>query len=236
MLIRFLKKYPLVWKSVKAVYWQLWKLFNYIYLNYIFQLLNLKEWRAVSDMRRQYSGIQLSTEQIVLIHRAIKKHPHCRLLVFGLGNDTPLWMEANRHGETVFLEDNDKWFEHVTKLYPQIKAYRVHYPTQRSQWHDLLNRTKDLMMQLPAEVANRKWDVILVDAPAGYSDKNPGRMQSIYTASRLIGKGGHIFVDDCNRKVEQVYTDKYLQKQSRIPHILLNGKLREYVMQEELNS
>ena len=235
VLKRFLKKYPPVWKSIKAIYWQAWKLSSNIYLNYIFRLLHLKEWRAVNRLRCQFREIQLSTEEIVLIHKAITKHPKCRLLVFGLGNDTPLWMEVNREGETVFLEDNDKWFEQITKLYPQVKAYRVNYPTQRNQWHNLLNRTEDLIMQLPAEVAHRKWDVILVDAPAGYSDITPGRMQSIYTASRLIDKGGHIFVDDCYRKVEQVYSDKYLRKQNRIPHILFNGKLRVYVMKDGLN-
>ena len=85
-------------------------------------------------------------------------------------------------------------------------------------------------MRLPEQVTQSRWDVILVDGPAGYTDENPGRMQSIYTASKLIKKGGYVFVHDCHRKVEQVYSDKYLLRKNFVPHILINSTLRRYAM------
>jgi hypothetical protein len=59
--------------------------------------------------------------------------------------------------------------------------------------------------------------VIVVDAPAGYANhfeltgrEAPGRMKSIYMASKLVNKGGFVFVHDCDREVERRYATEYL--------------------------
>jgi glucuronoxylan 4-O-methyltransferase len=65
-------------------------------------------------------------------------------------------------------------------------------------------------MELPDEVGSREWDIILVDGPRGWRDDQPGRMKSIFAASRLIGRPGDVFVHDCERAVENVYSNKFL--------------------------
>jgi hypothetical protein len=65
-------------------------------------------------------------------------------------------------------------------------------------------------MRLPSSVRDAPWDVILVDAPPGGLPSHPGRMQSIYEASRLVSLTGHVFVHDCHREVERVCTDRFL--------------------------
>ena len=59
--------------------------------------------------------------------------------------------------------------------------------------------------------------MIVVDGPAGHDDHEkytgreaPGRMKSIYMASRMVAPGGAVFVHDCDRLVEQQYANRYL--------------------------
>ena len=56
----------------------------------------------------------------------------------------------------------------------------------------------------------RRWDVIVVDGPSGYSAFSSGRMKSIYAASQLVAPGGRVFVHDCERPVEAAFASRYL--------------------------
>jgi hypothetical protein len=58
----------------------------------------------------------------------MRKFDQCRLLVFGLGNDTPFWNQMNSEGRSTFLEDDRSWFEKITQAFPSIEAYLVAYP------------------------------------------------------------------------------------------------------------
>ena len=127
-------------------------------------------------------------------------------LVFGTGHDTPLWRYANRNGKTVFLENNPKWVDQG-----DTDVIMVSYSTRRSQYLELLEEYKqgkfnNLKMDLPTEITNTKWDCIFVDAPVGTKDKKPGRMQSIFMASILAKADTDVFVHDCDRQVEDVYS------------------------------
>ena len=83
---------------------------------------------------------------------------------------------------------------------------------------------------MPEDTANEKWDVILVDAPSGYLtvEEQPGRMASIYMAKQLIEEGGIIFVHDCEREVEAIYTDKFLGKENLIQEVFGRALMRMY--------
>lgn len=127
-------------------------------------------------------------------------------LVFGTGHDTPLWRYANRTGKTLFLENNSKWIN------PEDKdVIKVTYTTKRA-WHKKLLEEyhngifDNLKMNLLNEVKETKWDCIFVDAPVGTTDKKPGRMQSIFTASILANKDTDVFIHDCDRIVEDIYS------------------------------
>jgi IRX15/IRX15L/GXM len=206
------------------------------YLSFLHRVLRIELTRIcpsdsnISKMR-ELNEIQLSSEQLQVIIKAVKSTPSCRLLVFGLGNDSMFWSKLNRGGLTVFLEDNKDWLEKITRRSKRITAFLVHYNTQRKDWKKLLESPSLLNMSLPNEVKREKWDVILVDGPEGWKDFHPGRMKSIYLSSRLIKDPGHIFVHDCDREIEDAYCNHFLKKKNMKMEIAgLRGVLRHYKM------
>ena len=143
--------------------------------------------------------------------RRSPSRPGCSLLVFGCGNDSVFWEKINRNGTTAFLEDDPEWLELARSRLTTGQAYPVRYGTRLSEWQSLLDSPEKLELELPAEISSRRWDVVLVDGPAGYTDDSPGRMKSIYAASRLVAPGGCVFVHDCDRPAERHYAARYLE-------------------------
>lgn len=181
----------------------------------VYSSLHLRDLFRVVKLRGAHEGIQLRPAELIKIFKAIAEFEHCKLLVFGLGNDSPFWCEANKNGRTVFLEDFKPWYDKITGKYPDIEAYPVTYPCNITQWEEMLDQAEQLDMNLPPEVSGHRWDVIVVDGPRGhkYAADIPGRMSSIYEASRLVGKKGYVFVHDAERKVENAYAKHYLGKE-----------------------
>lgn len=185
------------------------------------------------SVMQRLNKIQLGPQQIHLIVDAIRCNAGCRLLIFGLGNDSRFWVALNKGGTTIFLEDNKSWFDKVTKRLPHLTAFQVTYGTRRADWKSLIEDPARLQMALPKEVQRNEWDVVLVDAPNGWSDQHPGRMKSIYAASRLIKRSGDIFVHDCDREVEDVYCRHFLKDHNMKMEIRHpEGWLRHYHMAE----
>lgn len=183
----------------------------------------------ISNLVKSNPG-QLSFKEYSHIAETIQDKSPCNILVFGVGKDSFLWNNLNKHGLTLFIEDNAQWLKLVKKELPFIKAHFFTYKTVLKDWQMLLNNgnyESTLLMDLPSEITYKKWDIIFVDAPGGYSPKTPGRMQSIYTASVLAKKNNnsHVFVHDCNRPAEKAYCDKFLQQYTFITEI---DKLRHY--------
>jgi glucuronoxylan 4-O-methyltransferase len=178
----------------------------------------------------KHRGSQLWIKELMLIAKAIRHYPRCRLLVFGLGWDTLLWTDVNKNGRTFFLEDNKCWFEKITQLAPHAEAYLIDYPHNITQWKTLLDKPRELELKLPGEVTRTSWDVIVVDAPAGHRvvEEEAGRMSSIYMASKLIKKGGAVFVHDCTRALERAYAERYLGEENFICEIKGRALLRQY--------
>jgi hypothetical protein len=156
---------------------------------------------------RERHGIQIEPVQLLEIIQTIK--PPVNFLVFGLGNDSGLWLKRNIGGRTVFIEDDPAWFDNIKQKNPILEAYLVNYGTKRTDWEMLLEEPLKLQIDLPPAISKTKWDVILVDAPPGYADDQPGRMKSIFLASQLIKAGGDVFLHDCNRQIEQKYADRF---------------------------
>lgn len=156
-------------------------------------------------------NILLKPDELVCIARSVV--PGCNFLVFGCGNDSPLWAKINKGGRTVFLEHDEDWMLSTLSANPELEVLLVHYDTRVSQWEELLGQDDKLMIQLPDCVTSTKWDVILVDGPTGYSEECIGRMKSIYMASKLVAPGGIILVHDMCRKVEKAYAKRYIGDQ-----------------------
>ncbi|MGL4498988.1 MAG: class I SAM-dependent methyltransferase [Planktothrix sp.] len=174
---------------------------------------------------------QLSFEEYAYITDVVSaKHPG-NFLIFGVGKDSELWIEVNKNGRTVFIEDNKTWLNEALKNNPEIEAYCVEYGIIRKNWLNLLiayNQGNDcLSLTLPDSVLQTQWDFIFVDAPAGYADETPGRMKSIYMASQLGAMHGKtdIFVHDSDRLVENIYAGYFLRIENFITEV---DKLKHY--------
>lgn len=176
---------------------------------------------------RTEKKFQMMPKEIYEIVKIIK--PPVNFLVFGMGKDSILWHNINKNGKTVFIEDNNKWFYKIIKEYSFLKAFLINYGTVREDWKNLINKPEELYISdLNKNLINdKKYDVILVDGPRGDKNGKPGRMKSIFMASKLIKKHGHIFVHDCNRKIEKVYCDKYIGKKHLVNKTL---KLAHYII------
>lgn len=136
----------------------------------------------------------------------------CNLLVFGLGDDSFLWDKLNHGGKTVFLEDDKEWIENFKNS--NLLITPVEYTTFVGDHEKIKFDSSQLEMNLPDEITSKKWDMIIVDAPLGHGPpgrpyKGPGRMQSIYTAHKLLKDGGICVIDDMKRLVEQKYGIHY---------------------------
>jgi hypothetical protein len=177
---------------------------------------------------RDRLGIQMLAHEVFFIAKSIT--PPVNFLVFGLGNDSHFWFNLNRCGRTVFIEDQKEWFSKVRQQNPSLEAYLVEYGTKREQALELIDHPELLAMDLPPVIRNTSWDVILVDGPAGYEDGTPGRMKSIYEASRLIKRSGSIFVHDHERAVETAYGDRYLLPKNLVAETQGLALLRHYIV------
>ena len=101
--------------------------------------------------------------------------------------------------------------------------------TKGEDWGLLLRDSKSgcLELELPREITATKWDVILVDAPKGCQPSLPGRMKSIFMASKLARGNQHVdvFVHDCERQIEDVYTKHVLCPENLVCEV---ERLRHY--------
>ncbi|PON54990.1 IRX15/IRX15L/IGXM [Trema orientale] len=156
-------------------------------------------------------------------------------LVFGLGHDSLMWASLNPRGTTLFLEEDPKWVQTVLKDAPQLRAHYVRYRTQLQQADDLLatyraeprcapsraaplrgnERCRLALENLPDEVYDREWDLIMIDAPRGYFAEAPGRMAAIFSAAVMArnrkGSGvTHVFLHDVDRRVEKAFAEEFL--------------------------
>lgn len=169
---------------------------------------------------------QATFEEYKIVYDVVMRRAPCNVLVFGVGRDSPLWIDGNQGGRTVFLEDVSAWAAYAREHVDQIEVHDVRYWTRRFMWNVLryvpsLLRMKDL----PTSVENTAWDVVLVDAPRGTRWYRRGRMMSVHTAAQLTPPGADIFVHDCHRRVERACADHFLDRSNLVEQA---GSMRHY--------
>jgi hypothetical protein len=176
--------------------------------------------QAIEDLVAR-NPCQMSVEEYCVVWDEIARKRPCRLLVFGCGNDSGLWLRANHGGHTTFIEHNREWAEKTAKnlaalpLECDFAIKVVNYWTMLHQWRWLLGHHRYLLLAI-----ENHWDIVLVDGPPGIGWRAQGRMRSIYTASRVASSCATIMVHDMEREVEQVYTARYLGAPTREIHKL----------------
>lgn len=156
-----------------------------------------------------------------------------------------MWSTLNYGGRTIFLEEDEAWISQIRKKFPMLESYHVSYDSKVNQANNLMevgrgpecravNDPKYSMCQLalkglPSEVYEIKWDLIMVDAPTGYYEEAPGRMNAIYTAGMMARNRAEgetdVFVHDVDREVEDTFSkvflcEGYMKKQA--------GRLRHF--------
>lgn len=177
---------------------------------------------------------QQTRAEITVSFNVLKDKAPLNFLVFGLGYDSMMWNSLNPHGNTLFLEEDPKWVQHVLKDAPTLKAHAVQYRTQLFEADHLLSTYKSepncraskayirgniecklALTGLPDEVYDIEWDMIMIDAPRGYFREAPGRMGAIFSAAVMArqrkGSGvTHVFLHDVDRRVEKVFAKEFL--------------------------
>ncbi|KAB1225825.1 Glucuronoxylan 4-O-methyltransferase 1 [Morella rubra] len=183
---------------------------------------------------------QQSFAEVSVSFNVLKSRAPCNFLVFGLGHDSLMWTSLNPRGKTIFLEEDPKWVQTVLKDAPYLHAHTIQYRTQLSQAEDLLSsyraepqcspsnavlrgnrRCRLALDNLPDEVYEREWDLIMIDAPRGYFPEAPGRMGAIFSAAVMArnrnGSGvTHVFLHDVDRRVEKMFAEEFLCRKNLV--------------------
>ena len=180
---------------------------------------------TIVKLMRRFNRIQLSHQELRAVIRTVARRAPCRFLVFGVGNDSLLWSRINRLGKTVFLEDDETWLRTIGERHRELDIRLLEYTTRRTDLIGLLDSPENLVLALPQDVVSERWDVVLVDGPAGWHDNTPGRMQSIFQASQVASSLADVFVHDCDRVIERTFSDRYLGASNLASEI---GRFRHY--------
>ena len=128
---------------------------------------------------------------------------------------------ATLQGDLASSDWSHKWFDKVKSKFPYLDGVKVTYTTHMDtdyykymEDEALWPQELDLSPQLPKEVRETSWDVIVVDAPRGNRNSGgPGRFTPLYTAKLLSRTGTVVVVDDYERKIERNFSRKVLGKE-----------------------
>ncbi|RCV35873.1 hypothetical protein SETIT_7G274700v2 [Setaria italica] len=195
---------------------------------------------------------QQTADEIGVSLRVLQRRAPCNFLVFGLGFDSPMWAALNHGGRTVFLEEDASWIANVRSKHPALESYHVTYDTVLTESDALLElrdhpacvAQPDLasaaeascrlaLKGLPPVFHDLQWDLIMVDAPTGWTPEAPGRMGAIYTAgmaarARRPGEGAtDVFVHDVDRPVEDAFSKAFLCEGYLAEQV---GRIRHFVI------
>ncbi|KAF8660236.1 hypothetical protein HU200_057802 [Digitaria exilis] len=185
----------------------------------------------------------MSDTDIRAIAAVVRARAPCNLLVFGLGPESPLWLALNHGGRTVFLEENEFYVKYLEPLHPGLEAYDVSYTTKVRDFRDLLaaaraargkecrpvqnllfSECRLAINDLPNDLYDVPWDMVLIDGPSGWNPNSPGRMPSIFTTAVLARSGAtaakgrptDVLVHDFQFELEQVLSKEFLCDENRV--------------------
>ncbi|KAJ8484294.1 hypothetical protein OPV22_016779 [Ensete ventricosum] len=193
---------------------------------------------------------KMEEDDVRAIAGVLRRRGPCNLLVFGIGRETPLWRALNQGGRTVFVDESEYYVAHMEARNPGLEAYDVAYTTKVRELPELLAESRrqrrgecrpvqNLLFSdcrlaindLPNQLYDVAWDVILIDGPKGYEAAAPGRMSAIFTAAvmaRYRGRGHvDVLVHDYDRAVERLCSAEFLCSEnlvaatSRLAHFLI---------------
>jgi len=176
--------------------------------------------------RVQMSGGAMALRMYHYIAATIKGKGPANLLVFSVGNDSPLWQTANQGGRTLFKEQSKEWRDLVLQKQPDLDIDIEEYVGGGYPERDALLREVVSDPRVAADRLGMKslpdtddWQTIIVDGPLNAV----GRHQPIYMASllacktlrRSAEKPVDVFVHDVDRRTEVSWSDALLGVQNK---------------------
>ncbi|XP_010433710.1 PREDICTED: probable methyltransferase At1g27930 [Camelina sativa] len=186
----------------------------------------------------------LTEKEQKFLSDTIARRSPCNVLVFGFAPQYLMLSSINTRGITVILDDEPaKIMIPKAKVNPNnTRIYSLKYhqmevknaynllrharanPTCAPKMNNLQQGSPHCKMELkdlPLEVHNIKWDVIVVDGPRGDNLEAPGRMGSIYTAAALAREGSSnsttdVLVHDVHRTAEKWLSWEFLCQENLV--------------------
>lgn len=172
----------------------------------------------------------LTKKEFQLLETLITRRAPCNLLVFGLEPQYLLLSSINAGGTTIFLENDTKKLSTIKTNTNTSRIYKVEHQIPAKDAYKLLKHARKnkaclptsgelqeskcrlALKNLPQQVYELKWDVVVVDGPIGNAPEAPGRMAAIYTASMIAREGNEtdVVVHDVDRMVEKWFSWEFL--------------------------
>mgnify|MGYP002017058542 CR=1 FL=1 len=176
--------------------------------------------QILDELMSQVKDTQMTRDEYKFISDLILSINNCNTLIFGTGRDSQLWVESNKNGKTTFLEPDEKWVKIAQEKTPNIDIRHIQYTTLPSQALSMFFDYKRTgkMKNIPLlfeDIITTEWDIILIDSPVGGVN---GRMSSIFISdalSKSTKKDTHIFLHDCEREVEMLWSHLFLLPNSK---------------------
>ncbi|XP_062115944.1 glucuronoxylan 4-O-methyltransferase 1 [Humulus lupulus] len=194
-------------------------------------------------------------KEFQLLSNLVTRRAPCNLLIFGLEHQYTFLASINAGGTTIFLEDDPDKLRKIkikTKL-NTTKIYKVEYKVPAKDAYKLLKHARKsqactvisgqlqmskcrlALRNLPQEVYDLKWDVVVVDGPSGNAPEAPGRMAAIYSAAVIARNGNdtNAVVHDVDRTIEKWFSWEFLCDENLVSS---KGKLWNFRIRGQLNS
>uniref|UniRef100_A0A2N9IEU5 Uncharacterized protein n=1 Tax=Fagus sylvatica TaxID=28930 RepID=A0A2N9IEU5_FAGSY len=217
----------------------------------MFQQMHLGS--STNQPKTSANAIMLTEKEFQLLSTLIAHKAPCNLLIFGLETQYLYLSQINAGGTTIFLEDDINKLRTIKANSNSTQAYKVGYHIPGKKAYNLLKHARKnpacapssgllqvsncrlQLTNLPQEVHQHKWDVIVVDGPSGDTPEAPGRMETIYTAS-IIARAGNmtdVVIHDVNRMIEKWFSWEFLCDENLVSS---KGKLWIFSIRGQLNS
>ncbi|KAH0871128.1 hypothetical protein HID58_078150 [Brassica napus] len=184
----------------------------------------------------------LTENELKLLSDTVASRSPCNVLVFGLAPQYLTLSSINTRGITVILEDEQsKTKAEVNPNNTRIYSLKYHQMEVKNAYkllrharanpacaalntntlHQGSSECKLKLRDLPQELHDTRWDVIVVDGPRGDALEAPGRMGSIYTAAVLARQGSSnsttdVLVHDVQRTVEKWLSWEFLCQENQV--------------------
>ncbi|XP_062028259.1 glucuronoxylan 4-O-methyltransferase 1 [Rosa rugosa] len=206
-----------------------------------------------SERSASINATRLRKKEYQLLSNLISQRAPCNLLIFGLEPQYLSLSSINAGGTTIFLEDDVNKISTMTTDSNTTRIYRVDYEVPAKEAYNLLKHAREnpvcapsskqlqvskcqlALKNLPQEVYELKWDVVVVDGPSGNRPEAPGRMAAIYTASMLARNGNitDVVVHDVDRTIEKWFSWEFLCDENLVSS---KGKLWNFRIMGHTNS